>query len=154
MKFRFKLEKVLELRKRKEHEREKELADLKELLMREETFLEELKEEAAKISTVMHGLQETAQERLDIKELVRYYDYLEKVREKISAQIAQIKRVIAGIEEKRQELIEAAKERKIMEKLKDNQYRKFKQTLETVERKFLDELGTINYNQKRMLWKQ
>ncbi len=154
MRFKFKLEKVLELRKRKEQEREKELADLKELLMREETFLEELKEEAARTSEIMHSLQEAVQEKLDMKELVRYYDYLEKVREKISDQIAQIRRVIADIEKKRQQLVEASKERKIMEKLKDNQYRKFKQTLETIERRFLDELGTINYNQKRMSWKQ
>lgn len=154
MKFNFRLEKVLDLRKRKEQECEKQLANLKELLRREETFLEELKEEAARTGAKIGEVQNADKEALDMREILRYYDYLESVREKISAQILQIKKVIADIERKRKELIEASKERKVMEKLKDNQYQKFKENLETVERKFLDEIGTIRYNQKRVSWKQ
>ena len=154
MKFTFKLEKVLDLRKRKEQERERELANLKELLMRAEAFLEELKKEAVKISGKMSALQGESKERLDIKELLRYYDYLEGLRKNISLQITQIKKLITDIEKKREELIQASKERKIIEKLKDNQYKKFKKTLDAWEQKFLDEVGTAHYNQKRRLWKQ
>jgi len=151
--FKFRLEKVLEMRLRKEQEKEKELADLKMLQAREEVFLEQLKEEGKKTKESISEIQDKTESSLDLKELISYYEYLENIGERISVQIEQIKLVIESIEKKRGELIEASKERKVIEKLKDNQFKKFKQELEQTERKFLDEIGTINHNRKRVLWK-
>ncbi|MCM8773675.1 MAG: flagellar export protein FliJ [Candidatus Omnitrophica bacterium] len=150
--FKFRLEKVLELRKKKEEERQRELAMLKELLLREEQFLKELKEKDCKMREEISVLQAHNHKPIDIEELIRYTDYLEKLREKIISQIENIKKLIEDTEKKRGELIDASKEKKIMEKLKDNQFKKFKETVDSWERKILDEIGTINYS-KEEKWK-
>ena len=153
--FEFKLEKVLALKKRKEQEKEKEFAELKKLLVKEERFHEELKAEAGRINGKVEDIQtEKGVEKLDLRELLRYYDYLEGLRKRVSLQVTQIRKLMEDIEKKRVDLLEASKERKILEKLRDNQYKKFKDRVDEVERKFLDDIGTMNYNQKGMLWKQ
>jgi flagellar FliJ protein len=84
-----------------------------------------------------------------MKELLRHSDYLEFLRERILSQIKTIKKVIEDIEHKREELIDASKEKKIIETLKEQQYKKFRETVEEWERKRLDEFGTINYSHRR-----
>lgn len=148
-KFKFRLEKVLDLRKRKEEERERELAELKKLLMREEKFLQQLQRESVAIRQKIGALQSDEEHRLDIEELLRHSDYLEHLREKILLQIEMIRKVIDDVENKRQELVEASKEKKVIEKLKSQQFKKFQDEVEEWERKASDELSTINYSHRR-----
>ncbi len=149
--FKFRLEKVLEVRRRKEEEKEKELASLKKELRREEEFLEKLRKETSLIAERIGAFQKVDDESLNLEELRREYDYLEVLRNKITRHLNTVEKLMIKIEEKRKELIEASKERKIMEKLKDKQYRKFRSEEERKERKVLDEIGTLNYNHKRVL---
>jgi len=148
VKFQFRLQRVLDIRKKKEEERERELAQLKTLLIQAEEFLDELKEESFKISERM-GYMQGGQQSLNMEELLLYYDYLEHLRNNILYQIQTIKDIIVNIERKREELIEASKERKIIEKLKENQYQKFKECVERWETKLIDEMGTVNFNYRK-----
>lgn len=149
IRFQFRLQRVLELRKRKEEEKERELAHLKTMLREAEAFLEELRDETVKVSDQMGSLNNNPDQSLDMQELLRYYDYLEQLRHTILDQIDAIKTIIVNIERKRDELIEASKGRKIIEKLKDRQYEKFREFVDQWENKFIDEMGTINFNYQK-----
>lgn len=144
-KFKFRLESVLEFRKRKEDQRKKELGLLKQFLQKEQLFLKELEvkmiESQNKMQAQQHGT-------LNMESIMNYYYYLTNVKEKILNQIALIEELIARIEQKREDLITASKERKIMEKLKDNQYKEFRDMLEKWEAKAIDEMATNLYTHK------
>ncbi|MBN2482995.1 MAG: flagellar export protein FliJ [Candidatus Omnitrophica bacterium] len=149
IRFRFRLQRVLELRTRKEEEKERELAHLKTMLREAEEFLEELKDQSFRVSQQIGSLHDNDSRSLDIQELLRYYDYLEYVRNMIVDQIDAIKTIIINLDRKREELIEASKERKIIEKLKDTQYKKFREFVNQWENRFIDEMGTINFNYRK-----
>lgn len=149
IRFQFRLQRVLELRKRKEEEKERELAHLKKMLNEAEEFLEELKTESAKISDTIGHLHENDQHSLDVAELMRYYNYLERMQYEIRSQIDAIETIIVNINRKRAELIEASKERQIIEKLKENKYKKFKTYVDQWENRFIDEMGTVNFNYQK-----
>ena len=148
-KFKFRLEKVLDLRKKKEEERERELAELKKLLAKEEQFLQQLQRESTALRRKIARLQDENDRSLDIEELLRHSDYLEHLRDKILSQIETVKQVISDVENKRQELVEASKEKKVIEKLKEQQYKRFRTAVEEWEQRTLDEIGTSNYSHRR-----
>lgn len=149
IRFQFRLQRVLELRKRKEEEKERELAHLKKMLNEAEEFLEELKNESSKVSEAIGRLHQNERQSLDMQELLRYYDYLERMQRDIVSQIDAIETIIVNINRKRQELVEASKERQIIEKLKENKYKKFKDYVDQWENRFIDEMGTVNFNYQK-----
>lgn len=143
--FTFRLEKILQLKKKIEDQRKKELVDLKELLRKEQDFLKKLEAVIAHIQGIRKDSQK---EILNMNEILDYYHYLSCLREKAIAQISLIEELIRSTEEKRKELIAASKERKMIEKLKDNQLREFRTALEKLEVKLLDELATTGYTHR------
>jgi len=144
-KFKFRLESVLEFRKRKEDQRKKELGLLKQFLQKEQAFLKELEEKMIQSQGKMQAEQAGT---LNMELIMNYYYYLTNMKEKILNQIALIEELIMRIEQKREDLITASKERKIMEKLKDNQYKEFRELLEKWEAKAIDEMATNQYTHK------
>ncbi|MBD3265004.1 MAG: flagellar export protein FliJ [Candidatus Omnitrophica bacterium] len=147
--FKFRLQKILELRKRKQEDRQKELAGLKKLLKEEEKLLEKLKKQGYEVRKKIDLIQSKKENSLDMEELTRHSDYLDSLRNRILSQIRTIRKVIEDIENKRGELIDASKEKKIIETLKEQQYKKFRESLENWEKKRLDEFGMINYSHRR-----
>ena len=71
--FKFRLESVLELRKRMEDQRKKELAHLKDLLFKEQDFLAELEQKTEDIRQRMKDSQSGA--IFNIEEILQYYHY-------------------------------------------------------------------------------
>jgi flagellar protein FliJ len=143
--FKFKLNAVLEYRKKIEDIKKKELAELKELLRREEVLLRELDK---KRNDILEQLKTRQKGVINLEDIINYSNYLNDCREKILQQIVLIKQLIDNVEAKREDLVSASKDKKIIEKLKENQYKEFKETMDKIETKLLDELGTNGYNYK------
>jgi flagellar protein FliJ len=141
--FKFKLNAVLDMRKRIEDQRKKELAELKELLRREQVMLHTLDK---KRKDALEHMKQQQTGLMNISDFMNYYTYLNDCREKIISQISLIKELIAHVDNKREDLICAAKDRKIIEKLRENQYQEFKDTMEKIETKMLDEIATNGFN--------
>jgi flagellar protein FliJ len=145
--FKFRLESVLEFRKKIEDDRKKELAQLKELLEKEQDFLRELE---VKITQVQDKMREQQSESLcNIEEMLNYYRYFISCKERAKEQVSLIESLIESVEHKREDLVAASKERKIMEKLKENQYKEYKKLMDSWETKIIDELATNGYTHRR-----
>ncbi len=136
--FNFRLQKVLDVRKYKEEVKKQELAALLLEYQKEQEFLNYLKFNQDKYQKELREKQVGA---LDVFELIFYYTYLFKLHQDIEQQINTLCKLQEQIDLKREEVIQAQKERKIVEKLKDKKWIDFKKELDLSEQKFLDEIG-------------
>ncbi len=140
-KFRFKLQKVLDARISFERQAQRELgnalrqlaeneAELASLIRNAEDFKKEMAERRQRGSTVM-------QFRDDINR-----DW--NNRRNISDQRYRVKKAGEEVEKRRIRLIKMMKDRKIMEKLRENQLLEFKKQQQREELKFADDIAGIN----------
>ena len=81
-----------------------------------------------------------------IQELKRQYLFKQKIEERIEKQIELIEKTKEELEVLRQELLEAQKDRKIMENLKERDYNSYKEELMRIEQKELDEVAVLRYD--------
>ncbi|MCL2171923.1 MAG: flagellar export protein FliJ, partial [Defluviitaleaceae bacterium] len=77
--------------------------------------------------------------------LNRYNLYIEKIKERIKLQMAQLARAEALMKAKRAELIEAMKDRKILDTLKEKEYEAYLDEEKKNEQKILDDLVSYKY---------
>ncbi len=136
--YKFSLEKVLEWRENSEKAIAKEFVILQGELKDQETTLHNLRQEAEDIKIKILTLK-------NIVELKRQYLFRLRAEEKIEEQLELIEQTKIKIEQVRLELLEAQKNRKIMEKLKEKDYSKFMKKLSFEEQKHLDEMAVLRY---------
>ncbi len=142
-KFSFKFETVLRVKEKKEEELKRELMRLQALRIEQEQLLEKIDNEKRR------AYGEKAREKqggIDIMSLVYYEAYLNNLRKKISATEKKIKELEKKADDKRVEVIEASKEKKIFEKLKEKHFSEFKKMVVSNEQKQLDEIAVNKYN--------
>lgn len=143
-KFVFRLQSVLEVKLRKEDEEKKKLADLIAWQREEEQILVDLQAKEAETRARLKNAQATGQ-WLEIDELKRISFFLKKVAKDIEAQKQKLIEIAQMIEAQRDALLEAVKERKTLEKLKERHHEEWLAEIEEEERKLLDELATLKY---------
>ncbi len=145
--FKFRLETVLEVKRGIEDICKKNLFHFKNLLIREQDSLKNLEHKKVFYSELLKDAQIGV---IDVNELLNHHNYLTALREKITSQISLVNVMIDKVEKKRTDLIAASKEKKIIEKLKENQYEKFKKTTERQYTGFLDDLANSSYTHKKL----
>jgi flagellar protein FliJ len=143
--FKFRLHTVLDVKKKVEDGHKRQLAQLKLLLQNEEIILEKLEDKKCRVQETIRSQQDA---KIDVQAILNYYNYLAALGEKIVEQIVTIKELLDSVERKRDDLIEASRERKMIERLKENQFREFRTTAERLEMKVLDEIATNGYNRR------
>lgn len=127
-----------------------------------------LEEKLLELSKVQRGLQEAVQKQktlesyqieinealmrvfqsgndLDLIEVQRYKDFINKLIVDISNQKVVIQNITRVLEIKRKEVNEVLKEKKVLEKLKENQQRKYYMEFEQFERRELDDIASSRY---------
>lgn len=141
--FQFRLQTVLEYKQKREEEEQRELGRLLEILGREQSRLEGLKHlQQARQEELA---EKSAAGRLDVGELQRYHEYEKRIEKEIAAQAIRVQQAEMDVEEQRQRLLEAAKEKKIYEKLKEKHHDVYIAETEAEERKLLDDLATSKF---------
>jgi len=80
-----------------------------------------------------------------IDEMVREQLYRQNLADNISNKEKHLAELSKELELARDELVNAQKDRKIMEKLKEKDFSKFQSHLKTIEQKDLDEITTLKY---------
>jgi flagellar FliJ protein len=145
-KFNFKLQSVLTYREKKEDALKKELADLKAKHERERQILHGL---ARKLDRKQKELKQKQLEKLDVGEISLYHAYISKVQENIVLQTIRVQELLARVCAKREKLIEASKEKRMMEKLYDKHFEEWQQSLLRDEQKLIDELATSRNRRRR-----
>ena len=147
--FKFKLQPVLDYREKIEDILKKELADLRARYEKERDALQFL------IKTLKRKQEELKRKQidhleLDVSELSLYYAYLSKVQQEISLQAIKVRELLSRVDAKRETLVEASKDKRIIEKLYDKHFEEFQQLLLKSEQNLIDEIATSQYKRKRI----
>lgn len=134
----FKLQTVLKYRKTLEEQAQQRLAELLAVDGR-------LRQQQGEISTHLEGLTRQLEEKqqggLSVLELRLYEDQIVHQQQLINQIQRQLEEVGVQLNERRQELMVAARERKMIEKLKEKQLAEYLQKLDRKERNMLDEIS-------------
>ena len=127
-----------------------------------------LEQKLLELSKVQRGLQEAVQKQktlenyqleinhallkvfqsgndLDLDEVQRYKDFINKLLVDISAQKVVVQNITKLLEIKRKEVNDVLKEKKVLEKLKENQKKKYYQEFEQYDRRELDDIASSRY---------
>ncbi|MFC1809333.1 flagellar export protein FliJ [Candidatus Omnitrophota bacterium] len=145
-KFKFRLEKVLEHKKRIfDIAQEEYLVELR-VLQGEEAKLEQFKDEYKKC---MMLVIERTKKQFTIKELAVHYKYLFHLKREIKCQVDVIVAQKKVTDEKRERLIAASKEKEVLVKLKDKRFKTYLQKVDKEEQKVMDDISTAKYIQNQ-----
>ena len=132
------MEKVLDWRSDTEETKKINLGDAERERFRQDSFLQDMIQENIKIKN--ESLTTT---RIDI--LRRQNMYKVMLDERIIQQKNQVEIAIKSVETARLELMEAHKEKKVMEKLKEKEFNLVTSLEKSEEQKQLDEMATLSY---------
>lgn len=132
------MEKVLDWRSDTEEEKKKNLVQVQQSKQQQETILRRLINENIKIKN-----DSLSTNRIDV--LRRQNLYKDMIDEKIIHQKNVVNKAEKEVEVARIELMEAHKERKVMEKLKEKEYTLTMEQEKQEEQKQLDEMATLSF---------
>ncbi|NOX88635.1 MAG: flagellar export protein FliJ [Calditrichaeota bacterium] len=146
----FPLQKVLEYRQYLEDLRAVELGKIQAEEFSANKRLSDLKSDKTEaLDNVTKEIKENR--RINLNDLKLQNDYLEDLHHKIEHQNKTVQQLKSEVEKNRQQLQEAVKERKMVEKLKDQFKERKKHHLDRIENQRIDEIAirmqTINGNQ-------
>ena len=141
--YRFNLEPLLNHRRYQEEILQKELAGLKTRLVAEKDKLRVLKKKKRQYLGQLQLKQQSGRPVSEIKLYLHFVDHLSK---EMNAQNQRVLRVEKGFNLKRQDLIQAMKNRKTLEKLQEKGFQAHQQKMLKKERDFMDEVAGNQFN--------
>jgi flagellar FliJ protein len=140
--FRFKLQTVLDQRKAREERLQVELAEVLREEARESAKLAELLE---KLDDAVASVQSALESKLSAGEIAAADEYAKCLRDDVKVQQLTIRAVRSRVEAKRAEVVEAMKERKVLEALRDKQEREHIAAQMRIEQNQLDDVASVRY---------
>jgi len=145
-KFKFRLAPLLKIREHREKERQREHAAAVDKVLQQKYALEVV--DQAKQRT-LESQREQLSGRISVAEALIYSRYLMKLkRDRFNGN-----EVLRGLEKeaerRRARLVQAARERKIFELLKEKQLARYRADLEKADQKELDEVATVGFVRKK-----
>lgn len=143
--YKFTLEPLLNHRKSVEDNLQKELGVCKTCLAEENRKLRTYKKEK---NRVLGEMQQKQQEGITVSENLLYFDFIDRLSRDLDKQKQRLSEVKKKYNRKHNELIEAVKKRRILEKLKEKQLDEYNQRLEKSEQNFINEVAISQFNRK------
>jgi flagellar protein FliJ len=140
--FKFPLEKVLDYRRQIELERRRALALAVRVLTQREGELDAI---GAQVDAYRTQLAEMSSGKLSARELALYRSYLTHLELQMTRAAQWARDARAAVEARRAELVAAAKEAKVLEKLKARDRARYDYAANREEAKDLDEIGTTGF---------
>ena len=142
-KFNFNLQNFLHVREKLEEQKKMEfgyaIAEFELQKRKKAALLQER-------TDTMDAFKENMASRIDPTALTGYSGYVETLKGRITARQQQVEKASAFVEVKRVELAESMKNRKMIEKLKENQYETFQKEEMIAEQKQVDEVVSYRFN--------
>ncbi len=147
-KFKYSLETVLKVRGIKEKKEQEKFAEKKR------TYIKEKEEE----ETIERNKEEKRGELKDIMgkgpisdfaKVLRRRAHLGKLKEDLDKQIERVIEASKILEEQRSKLVQAMKNKKIIEKDKENRFEEYKKLMQDLEIKFIDEIATERFKHEK-----
>jgi flagellar FliJ protein len=134
----FEFEQILIYRKEMEKLRKQELAAAKRRL---DQANQELEREEGLVKILSQEFERCQRDMGCIDDIRMYADFFARKREEIKEQKVQIDYLDQIANEKRSDLMDASKDKKVLESLKEKKITEFRQEMASKERKFLDEIS-------------
>ncbi len=145
-KFRYRLEPILKIKSHTEKQRQKEHAVALQQVYRQKEQLSEIDRERERTFEFQRS---RLQGPIRTHQLLAGSRYLVRLKRDTMTGSELLKGLEREAERKRLQLVEASKQRKIYEKLRERQETKFNQEVEQHERKTLDELAVTTFVHRR-----
>ena len=145
--FEFRLEPVRRFRAGVEKERKREFAEAQAAYERELALLNGLRNEESKVVRELRG---ELNGRCDAHRVTAAWSRLELLRKRIQIQEARTQEAQRHLEEKRSALVEATKERKVMDRLRELRWEDHLYELGREEQGFLDEVAGGRFVLRRL----
>ena len=143
-KFKFRLENVLELRTKTLEDRQLEMAAIQVRLNEANNKLDSLEQSRLQAKGDLENIL-GAGENIEFIRVKNYQDYIAKLDDDISIQHKVIADIENELELKQEEVREALKAKKMLEKLKEKEYKAFLKDFEQRESKELDDIALTRY---------
>lgn len=141
--FKFGLEKVLDYRRQLEDQARLALAEARRRYQRQAALVEELRGELLR-----HEQAGAERRERTADELWLWLKYKERLLQDIAEAEATLQRLARELSARRDEAVAKAKDRKLLEKLKENQARHHAEQNRLVEQKTFDDMATIRHGRK------
>lgn len=142
MAFKFQFQSILDLKIRLEDLKKAKLGEVTEILNQEMEKLSILIQEKKKQFELK---KEKNDKGFTPNELISYNNYMERLKKSISIQEMVVKRAKEAVEKARIELVNAAKERKMFETLKEKKLEEYWEEYYRKEQIALDEVASYRY---------
>lgn len=142
----FKLQPVLDYKEHVEDGFRVALAEAERMLRREEERLSVLQEQHSESMQQLSDRHRS--ERLDVLKISRHLLYIQVLEERIKSQKEKVHLLQAEVDRQRDQLIEAAKEKKQLEKLKETNDAQIRSELRLAENRTNDEISMIQFNHR------
>ena len=143
-KFQFRLQVVLDIKEKLLEEKLLELSKVQRGLQGAIEKQRTLESHQLEINQALLKVFESGND-LNLVEVQRYKDFINKLIVDISSQKVVVQNISRLLEVKRREVNEVLKEKKVLEKLKENQQKKYYQEFEQYERRELDDMSSSRY---------
>jgi len=134
----FKLQSVLNYRQRLEDQAQQVLT---QTLQRQVQLQEQISQCQLQLNACDAEVQRRQREGLTIMELAMFEDQIRHLRQLMVGYHSQLVKLKGQIESEREALLKAARERQVMEKLKEKQEAEYRRELDRKEREMLDEIS-------------
>ncbi len=145
-KFAFRLEPLLKMKAHLEKERQKEHGMAQNKALEQKRTLEQIHEER---SGTLERQRVEMSGKMSVAELLIYSRYLLKLKKDSLTGGEMLKVLERNVETKRRALVEATKQKKVYEKLKERQQEKHEHMVQAQEEKEADEIAIMSYLQKQ-----
>lgn len=143
--YKFSLKAVLNHRRFIEEKLQKELGQLEAILGNERKRLSDLIRARREISK---ELQEKQREIITISETLLHVRFIEQLSRREDLLKKKILNAEKEVEQKREDLIEAMKNRKVLEKLKEKGWETYKHNMMRKEQEFMNEMAAVRFRHK------
>lgn len=147
MKFKFSLESLLRLRLQLEEQKEIEYGQILQKLQEAKEKLHYIEEEQKKS---FEHWREKVERQGTVSLWKEYQPYLQKVKRELEESQRCCSKLEIEVENKRQDLLEAVRQRKTIESLKEKDFEAFQKEVQRQEQKVVDELVTFQYYNRQI----
>ncbi len=143
MGFKFKLQRVLDLKLKQENEKKNQISTLMQAIKEKEEELENFKNEKRQKELSLNENRKKGISILEIRNISHYLLFVEKKMNIVRLEISSLE---TNLNQKRLECLELQKERKTFEKLKEKEYEKYLYNEKKEEEKTIDQIVTFKKN--------
>lgn len=143
-KYSFRLQPVLEIREKALEDKRLEMAKVIKILNDYQDELKALEEKQISYNLELENLS-TSNGFVNVSELAGYNDYIFRLEQEVKDKLMTIENTKKVLRVKQNEVDEALKEVKVLEKLKETQSEKFYKAIEKKEAEEIDDIATTRY---------